>query len=249
MNKYGLIGKNIEYSFSRKYFKTKFEMEQIQNCEYVNFDLPSISDFKKLRSQENSGYNVTIPYKECILPYLDYLSPEAKEIGAVNTIKIQNGILIGFNTDTYGFSKTLQPLLPNQKIKALILGNGGSSKAIAYSLKANGIEYTIAARNPQASDIHFSDIDSQIIADHLLIINCTPLGTFPKIQEFPPIPFHAISNQHILYDLIYNPEETVFLKAGRKQNATTLNGYKMLVAQAEKSWEIWQSPAFNLSNL
>lgn len=241
MKTYGLIGKNIDYSFSRKYFNNKFELENCTGVEYVNFDIPTIDLFPELLTANHSGYNVTIPYKESIIPFLDELSREAKAIGAVNTIKRIKNQLIGFNTDTYGFTEALLPLLPNHKIQALILGNGGSSKAVAYSLKKLNIEYQIVARHPKKEEWHFSELNESRIKTHLLIINCTPLGTSPDIHLLPPLPYDGIGNQHILFDLIYNPAMTAFLQEGQARQATVSNGYRMLELQAEKSWEIWQN--------
>ena len=243
MNKLGLLGKNISYSFSKTYFKNKFENENIENTTYENFDIESINIFPSIikNTLHLKGLNVTIPYKEIVIPYLDKVNKKAKSIGAVNTIKItKKGKLIGYNTDCYGFKKSLQPFIKPHHKKALILGTGGASKAIAYSLKKMGISYKYVSRN-QSENIDFTyntlnDID---IKNHQIIINCTPLGTFPNINDCPNIPYHAITNNHILFDLIYNPEETTFLKLGKQNQATTINGLNMLKLQAEKAWSIW----------
>lgn len=238
---YGLIGKNISYSFSKTHFSEKFKTEHIKNSSYENFDLSSIHDFASIFKTENTikGLNVTIPYKENIIPFLDKISNKAARIGAVNTIRItKKGKLKGYNTDEYGFRKSLTPLLQKHHKKALILGTGGASKAIAFSLKKLHIPYQFVSRK---TDGHFNydSLTDTVIKDHQIIINCTPLGTFPNIEDCPNIPYNAISNQHLLYDLIYNPEETTFLKKGRKKGATTRNGFKMLELQAEKAWELW----------
>lgn len=242
MRKFGLIGKNISYSFSRCYFNNKFESESITNVSYQNFDLDSLKEFKSIFKDhsEISGLNVTIPYKEIIIEYLDSLSKTAKKIGAVNTIKItKKGKLKGYNTDYYGFKKSLKPLLQNQHKKALILGTGGASKAVAYALKKLNISYTYVSRSKTSDNLIYNELDDSIIKEYLVIINCSPLGTHPNINDCPNIPYDAITQNHILFDLIYNPEETLFLKQGKLKGCSTSNGLKMLELQAEKSWEIW----------
>lgn len=243
MFKLGLIGKNISYSFSRDYFNKKFETEKIKNVSYENFDIESINSFPLLvKNTENiKGFNVTIPYKETIIPYLDALDETANKIGAVNTIKITNEKkLIGYNTDFYGFKESLKPLLKPHHKKALILGTGGASKAIAFSLKALNIEFSYVSRviKPHIDFDYFS-LTEDIIQEHEIIINCTPVGTFPDVDKFPKIPYSGITKNHILYDLIYNPKETSFLKQGILHNASIINGLKMLELQAEEAWSIW----------
>ena len=238
---YGLIGKNISYSFSKTYFTQKFSKEGIDNARYLNFDIQSIQHFKKtLAAYPNlKGLNVTIPYKETIIPHLDKVSKKAKKIGAVNTIRIsKKGKLKGYNTDAYGFKKSIQPVLKSQHQKALILGTGGASKAIAYTLKKLAIKYQFVSRS---NDNHLSyhSLTPAIINEHQIIINCTPLGTHPNVNECPDIPYDTLSKNHILYDLVYNPKETLFLKKGAKKGAKTINGEQMLILQAKKSWEIW----------
>lgn len=244
MHKLGLLGKNISYSFSVAYFKKKFEDEKIDNISYENFDIESISLFPDLikNSTDLKGLNVTIPYKEAVIPFLDKLSKKAKEIGAVNTIKItKNNKLVGYNTDCYGFKKSIKPFLKPHHKNALILGTGGASKAIAYSLKKLNINYHYVSRNiKNGVDFSYNTLTEDIIKDYQIIINCTPLGTFPNIDICPDIPYKAITKDHILYDLIYNPEETKFLKLGKLQQATTINGLNMLKLQAEKAWSIWK---------
>ncbi|WP_242206021.1 shikimate dehydrogenase family protein [Aestuariivivens insulae] len=246
MHKLGLLGKNISYSFSRAYFKSKFEREGISDYSYENFDLEHIDLLPStIKANPNlKGLNVTIPYKQEVIPFLDKLDKKAEEIGAVNTIKITNdGKLIGHNTDCYGFEKSLSPLLNPKHKSALILGTGGASKAIAYSLKKLGISYKYVSRKASEHvSFTYTDLTETIIKQHLIIINCTPLGTFPNIEDCPSIPYHAITKDHVLYDLIYNPEETTFLKRGKANGATICNGQKMLELQAEKSWSIWSSP-------
>lgn len=242
--KFGLVGKDIDYSFSRAYFAEKFKVEGLAHT-YVNFDIQHISELKTILqgAKKIKGLNVTIPYKEDVIPFLDKLDKKALKIGAVNTIKItKKGKYIGYNTDFYGFKKSLEPHLKNYHSKALILGTGGASKAIAYTLKKLNIEYYFVSRTKKEGvTFCYSELDTSIIENHKIIINCTPVGTFPDVNSSPDIPYNGVTNQHILYDLIYNPEETKFLSCGLAQNATILNGKKMLELQAEKSWEIWNS--------
>ena len=243
MPKYGLIGKNIAYSFSKKFFSEKFERENLPHS-YENFDIPSIGHFKKIISENNDlkGLNVTIPYKESILPYLDFLDGAAKKIGAVNTIKISNEKkLTGFNTDLYGFQKLLAEFLPIQKKSALILGTGGAAKAVAHGLEMLGFHFKFVSRSNKPNTINYESLSEALIENHLLIVNCTPLGTFPNIHEYPAIPYQFITEHHLLIDLIYNPAETEFIKQGKSRGAKTANGLLMLEMQAEKSWEIWNS--------
>ncbi|TYB79589.1 shikimate dehydrogenase family protein [Bizionia myxarmorum] len=242
MRKFGLIGRNISYSFSQNYFTTKFTSEGIEDASYQNFDIPNIKAVLDLFKQSDIvGLNVTIPYKETIIPYLDTLDEKAKQIGAVNTIKcMANGELIGYNTDCYGFKKSLQPLLKPIHTRALILGTGGASKAVAFTLDELGIPYQFVSRNVEKPNcITYQDVTESTINQNLILINCTPLGTFPNIKDTPQIPYKFLTETHILYDLIYNPEETLFLKQGRKKNATTINGLLMLKLQAEEAWRIW----------
>lgn len=243
MRKLGLLGKNISYSFSRAYFKKKFEDEKIDNISYENFDIETIELFpSKVKNIDNlKGFNVTIPYKEAIIPYLDLLDDNAKEIGAVNTIKITNqNKLIGYNTDYYGFTESLKPFLKPHHKKALILGTGGASKAVAYSLKELDIAYYFVSRTKKDGiDLTYETLTEDIIRQYQIIINCSPVGTFPNVEACPDIPYKALTNGHILYDLIYNPEETTFLKLGKQQGAITINGLEMLKLQAEKAWSIW----------
>lgn len=240
---FALVGKNISYSFSRAYFAQKFEKEHISDAEYVNFDLNSVSELpQKLQENPNiQGMNVTIPYKKEIIPMLAMLDPVAEQIGAVNTIKITKKGLVGYNTDHFGFSESLKPFLEQHHTKALILGTGGASNAVAYALKMLGISFRFVSRNPKMGQFSYADLSPQIISKYKIIINCTPLGTFPNVEEFPPIPYQFLTSEHLLYDLIYNPEKTIFLQKGEKKNATIINGRKMLELQAEKAWEIWNT--------
>jgi shikimate dehydrogenase len=243
VSKFGLIGKNIDYSFSKTYFSEKFERENLFHS-YENFDIPSIEQFPKIISEipNLKGLNVTIPYKEEVIRFLNDLDETAQKIGAVNTIKIsENGKLKGFNTDFYGFQKSIESFLPLKKKTALILGTGGASKAIAYALENLGFDFKFVSRKDNSNSINYQSLNQALIENHLLIVNCTPLGTFPNIHEFPPIPYAFITENHLLFDLIYNPAETEFLKQGKIQGAKTANGLKMLELQAEKAWEIWNS--------
>lgn len=239
---FGLLGRNIGYSFSRGYFSEKFQKENL-NHEYVNFDLAQIEELKTLLSSKKiSGMNVTIPYKQEIIPYLDGLDPIAKSIGAVNVVKFEeDGKLTGYNSDYYGFMESLQPLLNTHIDKALILGTGGASKAIAYALDTLNITYTFVSRNPDFNELSYRDLDEDVMRSYPLIINCTPLGTHPNVENYPDIPYEYITDKHIAYDLIYNPEETVFLSKAKHQGATISNGLQMLILQAEKAWHIWNS--------
>ncbi|MEW7292742.1 shikimate dehydrogenase family protein [Aquimarina sp. 2304DJ70-9] len=239
---YGLLGRDIGYSFSRNYFSEKFEKENI-DCQYNNFDLKQIEELKQVTENTNiKGLNVTIPYKEDVISYLDNLDPVAKEIGAVNVIKFnKNQQLTGYNSDHYGFTESLKPLLNETIKKALILGTGGASKAIAYALNQLDIRYTFVSRNPDFNELSYNDLDEDIIGEYKLIINCTPIGTHPKVENYPNIPYEYITENHVLYDLIYNPDQTTFMKKGLKKGAKVSNGLQMLILQAEKAWEIWNS--------
>lgn len=242
MKTFGLIGKNIDYSFSRNYFNTKFESEKINDCKYVNFDIANIEDIALVFENQNQGYNVTIPYKESIIPFLDKLNEDAQEIAAVNTIKIhKDGTLEGFNTDFYGFYKSLKPLLKPHHKKALILGTGGASKAVAFALKKLNIEYLFVSRIPKVNEISYNEISKKVFEEATIIINTTPIGTFPDVENSPDIPYSLFTENHIAYDLIYNPQETKFLQKAKEKKAIVINGFEMLVFQAEKAWEIWNS--------
>ncbi len=242
MNIFGLIGKNISYSFSEKYFSEKFENEKIKDSVYKNFDIPEITYFPQIikRNKGLKGLSVTIPYKEEIIPYLDKLSQKAEEIGAVNCIKItKKGKLKGYNTDIFGFKKSIKPLLKPYHTKALILGTGGASKAVVYVLGKLGIEYKCVSRNPKKNEFSYSDISKEIMNEFSIIVNCTPVGTFPNTENCPELNYDYFSEKHLAFDLIYNPSETKFLQLAKEKGAITKNGYDMLVFQAEKAWKIW----------
>tara|TARA_R110001583_G_scaffold123082_1_gene274404 strand:- start:24417 stop:25163 length:747 start_codon:yes stop_codon:yes gene_type:complete len=243
--KFGLIGKDISYSFSKKYFTDKFQKLGLNSYKYKNYDLPEIEEFPFItyqREDDFKGFNVTIPYKQSIIKYLDEVEGDALKIGAVNTIKVtEDNKLVGYNTDVHGFKMALEPLLEKQHKKALILGTGGASKAIAYALDILEIEYKFVSRNSLENNLIYSNLNQQIIETYPLIINCSPLGTHPNIEESPNIPYEFITDKHLLFDLIYNPSETKFLKEGKKRGANIKNGLEMLELQAEKSWNIWNS--------
>ena len=241
--RFGLIGKNISYSFSRGYFTKKFSEMGLERHSYENFDMERIDKFKDLMEHNSNikGFNVTIPYKEQIMPFLSKIDAEAQAIGAVNTIKINGNETVGFNTDAYGFQKSIEPHLKEQHTKALILGTGGASKAVAFVLNKLGISFKFVTRNPKDKQLNYTDLNREVLLQHTVIINCTPLGTFPNINDKPDIPYNFITNQHLLFDLIYNPEKTAFLLAGEQHGGKISNGSNMLQFQAEKSWEIWNS--------
>ncbi len=244
-NIYGLIGKSLSHSFSQRYFSEKFKKENIGHVSYHLFELENIGKFLELIkiTSELKGLNITIPYKEAVIPFLSQLSDEAMEIGAVNTVKIErkdNQLkLLGFNTDVIGFKDSLLPLLSLNHKKALVLGSGGGAKAVCYVLRQLGIEYLIVSRNDSPFSISYPNVNKQIINDHTLIVNTSPLGMYPNINETPSIPYEYITSKHFLYDLIYNPKQSLFLKKGKAQGAVIKNGEEMLILQAEASWKIW----------
>lgn len=249
MNTYGLIGYRLGHSFSKKYFTNKFSLENISECIYENFELDAIVDFPALISNNLSikGLNCTIPYKQDIMTYLDEIDAEAKQIGAVNTIKIirtnDKVRLKGFNTDCYGFEMSLKPLLSNYHKKALVLGTGGASKSVHFVLNELNIEAISVSRtaNPKLNILSYEQLNENIISEHKLIINATPLGTFPKVDECPNIPYKYITKKHYLYDLVYNPACTLFLEKGKEMGSIIKNGDEMLRLQAERAWEIWNN--------
>lgn len=237
----GLIGKNISYSFSVGYFKDKFEKEDLKEYTYQNFDLQNITEITSVLKQNPNlkGLNVTIPYKESVLPFLDKIDKKALKIGAVNCIKFtKDNKLKGYNVDWIGFYKTLEPFVKNHK-KALVFGNGGASKAVVFALKKLKIKCKIVSRNPKDNNITYEDLNKKIVFKHTILINTTPLGTFPNINECIDIPFQYVTKEHIAYDLIYNPEKTQFLTNCEQNGAKIINGYNMLVEQAEASFTIW----------
>lgn len=240
--RFGLLGRNISYSFSKNHFSEKFKNSVFEGYSYENFDIENINHFTELikNNPDLRGMNVTIPYKEAILPFLDKLSKKATTIGAVNTIKFtKKGKLKGYNTDYYGFKKSLEPLLQPHHTKALILGTGGASKGVAFALEELGILYTFVSRENKEKTIRYDLLNATIFENHTIIINTTPLGTSPNTDNFPDIPYEFFTEKHIAYDLIYNPSETVFLKKAKKRGAQVKNGLEMLILQAEKSWQIW----------
>jgi len=242
MRQFGLIGKTLSHSFSKQYFEQKFEKEGITDASYSLFELTEIGEFTALvKEHQLSGLNVTIPYKEAILPYLDEIDEEAKAIGAVNAIQFTKSGLKGYNTDVIGFRNSIKPFLENIHTRALILGTGGAAKAVAYVLENLGIKITYVSRNPNAeNELSYADINSFVMKHHLLIVNTTPIGTFPNITEAPELPYEYLTEQHFLYDLVYNPSETQFLKHAKVAGAISVNGEQMLKIQAEEAWKIWE---------
>lgn len=245
MVNFGLIGKTLKHSFSKNYFEKKFQELHLNDHAYSTFEIERISDFKtRIASVENlKGLNVTIPYKESIIPFLDELSPEAKEIGAVNCISVSGNTLTGHNTDMYGFAQSVKPFLDFNHQRALILGTGGASKAVAYALKKTGVDVYFVTSSAKKNDTTFfySEINNVVMNAFKCIVNTTPVGMFPNIDEAPALPYHLFTPQHLAYDVIYNPEQTLFLKNAKEQGAITVNGMSMLKLQAEKSWEIWNA--------
>ncbi len=247
IKKLGLIGYPLTHSFSARYFAEKFKNEGISGYTYENFEIPRIEDFPNVikNNPEILGLNVTIPYKEQIIPYLDELDDEAKEIGAVNTIKVIRSVdgsvkLKGFNTDIYGFRETLKPLLKMNHYKALILGTGGAAKAVEYVLKKIGLSVLYVSRNPESeNERSYIELNEFAVKDFPVIVNSTPLGMHPKVDACPDIPYEFLNENNLLYDLIYNPAETLFMKKGAEKGAITQNGLGMLKLQAEKAWSIW----------
>tara|TARA_R110002073_G_scaffold15953_3_gene62144 strand:- start:13071 stop:13835 length:765 start_codon:yes stop_codon:yes gene_type:complete len=241
---FGLVGKNISYSFSKNYFSEKFKKLELDTHQYVNFDIEKIEEFPKVVHEFKfclKGFNVTIPYKQDVFLYLDKVNKTARKIGAVNTIRItKKGNLKGYNTDVFGFQKSIEPLLKPHHNKALILGTGGASKAIAYVFKLLEIEYLKVSRHPRKKkEISYVNLTQEILEEYKVIVNSTPLGTFPSVDEKPAIPYQFLTKEHLLYDLIYNPEVTAFLKEGLHAGTQVKNGFEMLELQAEESWRIW----------
>ena len=239
--RFGLIGKNIEYSFSRKYFLEKFNSNKnLFGYNYENFDIKSINLVNNfIYDKDLGGLNVTIPYKEEIIPYLDELSAEAKEIGAVNTICFENNRKIGYNTDIYGFTESLKVNSINNIDGMIIMGSGGAAKTITHFCKKNKIPYNILSRKNSKNYLSYTDINQSFFEGNVLIVNCTPVGTYPDINKCPDLPYNLIEKSNILYDLVYNPSETLFMKKGKEIGCKTLNGYEMLKFQAEMSWNLW----------
>jgi shikimate dehydrogenase len=246
MSIYGLIGKTLHHSFSRRYFSEKFRSENLTDSQYRNFEIKNIGkEIPELKKDpELKGLNVTIPYKTEILPFLDEISTECREINACNCIKIEAGKWIGFNTDIIGFEKSFVPFLKPFQTKALILGTGGASKAVAFVLKKLNIQFLKISRKQNGSDssvISYQDISQQTMQQFPIVINTTPLGTFPNVNECPDLPYQFVTDKHYFFDLIYNPSKTLFLSLAEKRGAFIENGDKMLMIQAEESWRIWNS--------
>ena len=243
MKRYGLIGYPLSHSFSQRYFTEKFAKEAIGNVAYENYAIPRIDALKQILEQEKTlcGFNVTIPYKKAILPWLSSFSAAVEAMGACNCVKIENGKLIGHNTDVTGFEQALLPYLKTHHQNALILGTGGAAAAVAYVFARKGIAFQYVSRKKTATSISYEDIDEKIMQRHTLIINTTPLGMSPNVDEYPPVPYHLINELHHCFDLIYNPAETLFLQKAKAHGATIQNGEAMLVIQAEESWRIWNS--------
>ena len=238
---FGLIGKNIEYSFSRKFFSEKFSSDnKYSNYDYTNYDIESIHDLKNVFNSKNlCGLNVTIPYKERIISFLDEISDEAEQIGAVNTICFENGSKVGYNTDIFGFTESLKMNKIDNINSALILGTGGAAKTIIYFCNKNNIPFNVVSRQESNLILSYNELNEDIFKKRVLIVNCTPLGTYPDINRCPKLPYELINKENILFDLVYNPSETLFMKKGKEIGCKTLNGYQMLRLQAEMSWKIW----------
>ena len=243
MKCYGLIGRTLKHSFSKNYFTEKFEKEGLADYSYDNFELASVTEFPLLQKQhpDLKGLNITIPYKEEILQFLTHKNKVVEAIGACNCIRLEGEKLTGFNTDVVGFRKTLEPQLRQHHKKALILGTGGASKAIAYVLQELAINFQYVSRKKSATNLTYEDLDEDALKRHHLIINTTPLGTWPDVHACPLVPYHLVTPRHFLYDLIYNPVKTKFLLEGEKRGAQICNGYDMLIEQAEESWRIWNN--------
>ncbi len=243
MREYGLIGYPLSHSFSQKYFTQKFLREGIQNAVFHTFSIPSIADLQGVLHKHPAldGFCITIPYKKAILPFLHQASAAVKQMGACNCVKIEGDRLIGYNTDVVGFEKSFIQKLQPHHTKALILGTGGAAAAVEYTLKKLGIAYRFVSRTANVTEniLGYADLDASAMQSHTVIINCTPLGTYPKTDEAPSIPYGLLTPQHYLFDLVYNPPLTKFLRLGQAQGAATHNGHEMLEIQAEENWKIW----------
>lgn len=245
---FGLIGHPLGHSFSAGFFAEKFKREQI-NAVYLNFDLPTIEDLKDVLAQHPSlrGFNVTIPYKQAILPYLTTLSKEAAEMGAVNVVRIVTNEkgerqLWGYNTDVIGFCNSIQPLLRPHHLRALVLGTGGASKAIVYGLKKLGIAPTFVSRTPHEGMLSYAELNAEVMHSHHIVVNCSPVGMYPHHEAAPELPYELLTSAHLCYDLVYNPEETTFMKLSKARGAQVKNGLEMLHLQALAAWDIWNAP-------
>ena len=244
MDKYGLIGYPLVHSFSKSFFNEKFQNEDI-DAEYINFEIKTIDDLPEVlaTNPELKGLNVTIPYKEKVLSFLDYVSVEARAIGTVNVIRVESKgddtFLRGYNSDVIGFTKSIEPLLESHHKKALILGTGGASKAVNYGLKSLGLETLLVSRFERPGTIQYKDVTPEVVKEYNVIVNCTPCGLYPHTDECPDLPYEAMDSHNLLYDLLYNPDETLFMKKGKEQGAMTKNGLEMLLLQAFASWDFW----------
>ncbi len=242
MNKFGLIGFPLSHSFSPLYFKEKFQSKNILDCQYDLYPLEKIEDFTSLLNNNNfKGLNVTIPYKETVIPFLDSIDSTVKTIGAVNTIKIKKGKTKGFNTDVWGFEQSLKPLLESHHKTALIFGTGGAAKAIKFALEKLNIDYKFVSRKSDDDYLSYNEVNQSNLDKYKILINTTPLGMYPKIDQAPNIAYEHLDSSHLLYDLVYNPEQSKFMQLGLAQGARVKNGYEMLCLQADKSWEIWNT--------
>jgi len=244
MRQFGLIGFPLSHSFSRRYFTEKFDRENISDANYQNFEIPTISEFPSIvQNTENlRGLNVTIPYKQEVMKYMDNLDRSAEFVGAVNVIKVgKEKKLTGYNSDYYGFMESLKRFLPDNRIhiKALILGTGGAAKAVEAALKAMGIPYSYVSRNGSGSILSYEELTNSILDEYKLIVNASPVGTFPNVDTCPNLNYNALNSSHFLFDLVYNPEITLFMHKGQERGANVKNGLEMLHLQAEKAWEIW----------
>jgi len=244
---YGLIGYPLTHSFSQRYFNDKFAAENIQ-ARYINFEIPDIGDLMELLAEypDLRGFNVTIPYKELIIPYLDDIHPEAKAIGAINVVKVVHSAdgdirLIGFNSDAVGFADSVKPLLTPERNAALILGSGGASKAVRQAFSNLGVRTIVVSRTPSAGQIGYDALTAEVMESHKIIVNTTPLGMYPNVMECPSIPYNLLSPEHLCYDLLYNPDVTTFMRRASEHGAETKNGLEMLLLQAFESWRIWNS--------
>ena len=249
MDKYGLIGKHLGHSFSIGYFNEKFQSEGI-DATYENFEISTVDGIREIidTNPELKGLNVTIPYKEEVINYLDFVSPNARESGAVNVIKVvhkgKKTILKGYNSDIIGFTRSIEPILKPYHKKALILGTGGAAKAVMTGLKSLGVETLMVSRSTRPNTIRYEQLTPNLVQEYNVIVNCTPLGMYPKVNEFPQLPYEGMNEKNLLYDLIYNPDETMFMRKGKAQGAVTKNGLEMLLLQAFASWEFWNSDTF-----
>ena len=240
MDKYGIIGYPLGHSFSRGFFTEKFAREGI-DAQYLNFEIPDVAMLRNVLrdNPELRGLNVTLPHKQAVIPLLDELSDEAREIGAVNVIRVRDGKLKGFNSDIIGFTESIKPLLKPHHKKAIVLGTGGASKAICVGLKRLGIEWKYVSRTPHEGMLTYSDLAPEVMEEYTVIVNCSPVGMFPKVDEAPAIPYELLTPKHLLFDCVYNPEDTLFLKRGRERGAMGKNGLEMLHLQAIASWRFW----------